>query len=210
MKCHPPSRLGTKLTEETKRKISKALKGRKRSEEEKKRMSILQKKTTNNGRFKPKPFDTYFDKGSGCWLWLGGKHKTGYGHYRFNGKIQTAHRVMWLKTFGEIPAGMCVCHKCDNPQCINPDHLFLGAHLDNMLDRDKKGRTNIKPAQVANKLLNLNDVESIRCIWQEKGNKNRGNKKSEGSVTYSDLGKEYGVTRHTIFSIVHNKNWKNG
>lgn len=83
--------------------------------------------------------------GSGCWLWTGAKLPKGYGQFhiaRVDGKAIHGypHRIMFLLAHGEIPAGMEVCHHCDNPPCCNPDHLFLGTHGDNMRDSSRKGR----------------------------------------------------------------------
>ena len=77
-----------------------------------------------------------------CWEWKAGKNTSGYGWFSFNGTQITSNRMVWLLINGEIPNGMCVCHKCDNPSCVNPDHLFLGTHLDNMKDKSIKGRHN--------------------------------------------------------------------
>ena len=77
---------------------------------------------------------------SGCWEWTYAIHKVGYGALsnKFGGGY--AHRAMWEAAFGEIPTGLYVLHKCDNRKCINPDHLFLGTHLDNIRDMQQKGR----------------------------------------------------------------------
>lgn len=77
---------------------------------------------------------------SGCWQWKGSSNKDGYGTTRYMGKSIMAHRLSFLLHGGEIPDGMCVLHSCDNPPCVNPDHLFLGTHQDNMDDMARKGR----------------------------------------------------------------------
>ena len=74
-----------------------------------------------------------------CWEWIGNKDKDGYGRLSLN-KIIRAHRYSWELYFGKIPGDLIICHRCDNPPCVNPDHLFIGTHLDNARDREKKGR----------------------------------------------------------------------
>lgn len=78
----------------------------------------------------------------GCWEWTGTKDKHGYGRVRVDQRKARAHRVAWEAFKGEIPAGLHVLHRCDNPGCVNPEHLFLGTHGDNMRDREAKGRGN--------------------------------------------------------------------
>ena len=89
----------------------------------------------------PEGFWVKADKTESCWLWQALKNKTGYGVVNYNYKTQLAHRVAWTLTHGDIPAGLYVCHKCDTPGCINPDHLFLGTQLENMRDMASKGRS---------------------------------------------------------------------
>lgn len=78
---------------------------------------------------------------AGCWLWLGSTSSRGYGYSGIKGAPSLAHRASYEAFSGPIPAGMCICHKCDTPACVNPDHLFAGTNLDNMRDMCAKGRS---------------------------------------------------------------------
>lgn len=75
-----------------------------------------------------------------CWHWMGARNAFGYGRMTHEGRLQVAHRLSWTEANGPIPDGLYALHKCDNPSCINPDHLFLGTYSDNLRDAWAKGR----------------------------------------------------------------------
>jgi len=134
---------------------------------------------------------------TGCLEWIGRNIKHfGYGAVGFKGKQLRTHRASWLIYRGEIPKGKLVCHKCDNPKCINVDHLFLGSYKENMEDMLKKRRG-----------VFVNGERQGLCKLNEKQVVEIRNKRASG-ILYKELAKEYGVAQNCIFSIVHRKTWK--
>lgn len=143
-------------------------------------------------------FASRVKKSEGCWEWLGYK-RNGYGQFWMNGKHYQAHRAAYEFATGSIPSGMCVCHTCDNPSCVNPDHLFIGTHQDNMADRDSKGRLNIqKGSDNSNAKLTDVDTHNIRSILQHI--KRRG--------ISAELAEIYGVNRSAISRVKLNRTYK--
>lgn len=134
-----------------------------------------------------------------CWLWMGAKNRHGYGQTRIIGKSVEAHRLAWILSNGEISKGLVVCHKCDNPLCCNPNHLFLGTQKDNAQDRENKKR-GVRNTGFAshNSKLSKNQVEEIRKRYS-------GGLDADYQKT---LSKEYRVSRSTIYRVVHEKCYK--
>ena len=85
-------------------------------------------------------FEQRVDKSAGCWVFIGSVDSAGYGLVRIKRRLKKAHRYSWEISFGKIPEGRLVLHRCDNPPCVRPDHLWLGSHADNSRDRDAKKR----------------------------------------------------------------------
>ena len=102
--------------------------------------------------------------GSGCHEWRGAGNDKGYGQIRTLDGIFYTHRVSFINAKGPIPRGMFVLHECDNPPCLNPDHLFLGTNLDNVRDMDMKGRR-VSAVGLGNARTKFPDevIESIRA-----------------------------------------------
>lgn len=103
-------------------------------------------------------FNAKVNKTEGCWLWTGAKKTSGYGNFFVNERYVLAHRASWEMVNGPIQDGLYVCHKCDTPSCVNPDHLFLGTPKDNQRDMYSKGRGN-RHAKLSHK-----EVAEIRLM----------------------------------------------
>lgn len=135
-----------------------------------------------------------------CWPWTGANDcQRGYGVVWNNGRKWKTHRYAYFVTNGGIPFGLLVCHRCDNPPCCNPNHLFLGTCRDNNNDMLQKGRANRERGEARyNARLKEEDVRQIRARYQ---------KRKVGGMGIDRLAEIYGVGRTMIQAIVTRKRW---
>lgn len=137
---------------------------------------------------------------NGCWPWTGHRIDTGYGRFYLGGKHRGTHRVAWTFTYGLIPDGLHVLHRCDNPPCCNPVHLWIGTHSDNMRDMVAKGRLGgrkgAKPGELHHGArLTYHQVEDIR-------------RRSALGERGCDLAVAFGVSTATISRIRNRRGWR--
>ncbi len=140
-------------------------------------------------------FEAGIDKSAGpdgCWQWLKCIVPTGYGQQAIRRKPYTTHRIAWALWRGPIPSKLHVCHTCDNRACVNPRHLFLGTHADNMRDMYRKSRRKAARGEQASKAkLTASQVLAIR----------------KDPRTLRAIGADYGVCHSNILAIKQRKHW---
>ena len=139
-----------------------------------------------------------------CWPWLAGRGKNGYGWFRSaSGDQRGAHRSSWELSIGPIPPGLCVCHSCDNPPCVNPAHLWLGTHTDNNVDKMVKGRAS-------------KGESHSKCLHPARGERARSKLSSDavlkirelaGTISQSKIGVMFGISQAHVSEIVLRKVW---
>lgn len=130
-----------------------------------------------------------------CKLWTGARSGDGYGTVTIKGKQLAAHRVAWEEANGSIQSGLWVLHRCDNPLCVNPEHLFLGTAKDNTQDCIRKGRRNTRRGSMLPQAkLDEETVRQIRAL--------------AGTKRQSKIAREFGVSDATVSLIVRGKLWQ--
>jgi hypothetical protein len=134
---------------------------------------------------------------NGCWEWTGKLYRNGYGNFQFKGISYLAHRISYKLEYGQIENNLFALHKCDNRKCINPEHLFLGTHIDNMKDMTNKNRqADFKGVQKYNSKLNDDAVIYIRNNYIPFKNMAK------------DLAEKYGVSTQIIYNVANGNIWK--
>lgn len=133
-----------------------------------------------------------------CWTWQSKKYTNGYGCFRWRLRGYLAHRVSCWLSHGYLPSNMLVCHKCDNPQCVNPSHLFLGDYADNCKDKMDKGRGNIQKGERNGKTF-LSDVQVSEIKWLLENT----------DLMQQEIADMYSIPNvNTVSRIKNNKRWQ--
>lgn len=169
-------------------------------------MGFKTKETTIRGRLLERIIK---DVDTGCWVWTGHAIRPNrnashcYGVISIwnpetkRGRAETTHRLSYREFVGEIPAGMCVMHKCDNPRCINPEHLAIGTQTQNMADMYAKGRNGASRGENHSQTkITIAQVKAIRADYAV-------------GATQSSLAAKYGLSKCNVWNIVNFKSWKN-
>ena len=148
------------------------------------------------------------ERGPGCWEWKASRSRQGYGQFGMDRggprwSNSPAHRVAWEFTYGPIPSGLLICHRCDNPPCCNPEHLFLGTVSENAVDSVAKGRWMVhrhrnQPCGERNINAKLTEA-AVRDIRR---------RYAEGGISQQTLADEYGVGQTKISAVVRRQTWR--
>lgn len=150
---------------------------------------------------KPEAFWRHVEKTDGCWIWIGGTRQAinsniRYGRFGINNVTWAAHRFSWKLTHGKLARTIQVLHNCDNGLCVNPSHLFVGTHQDNMRDRNEKGRAARNYGNLNGQAkLSAHDIVPIRCLY-------------DSGKTMAEIAHRYSVSRPCISLILSRKNWR--
>ncbi len=132
-----------------------------------------------------------------CWEWKGMRQHSGHGRISWNGRLEAAHRIAWMFTYGPIPEGKVIRHSCDNPPCCNPAHLLIGTQLDNIADRVARGRTRSAKGEAnPGAKLTQSDVDFIREQYATE------------RMNQTQLARKFGVALHTVWGIIRNTHWR--
>ena len=134
---------------------------------------------------------------NGCWEWTGYRSPKGYGKFVFDGG-SLAHRFSYLLYKGGIPEGMQVCHTCDNPSCVSPDHLWLGTNRENQMDCIKKGRAFRNSPKGSHNGLSKITEKDVRKIRDMRKN----------GVSKPKIAKLFNITSSNVYYIVSKRTWK--
>ena len=178
-----------------------------------KSIATRQRRARKREKTVPEWFWSFVEKTDSCWWWRGSVGRNGYGRVSMNRHWHYAHRLAWQITHGPIPPGFFVCHTCDQPPCVNPDHLFLGTPADNIHDARTKKRLRPNPpsgsqhwtrqhpdrvrrGEANNKAkLTATEVKAIRKAYQD-------------GCSQTELAHRYGIKQSSVWKVLAGHTWK--
>lgn len=167
------------------------------------------------GRVKIDPVKRFFNrvnKTKSCWIYKSPILKNGYGIFNLgHGKQMTSHRYSWTIYFGSIPKGLCICHKCDVRNCVNPKHLFMGTQKSNMIDmaNKRRGAIGIKNGQYTHPEKTARGIRNFNSKITPEIAKEIRKEYHAFQPSIIKLTKKYGFkSPYSIFCILHNITWK--
>ena len=133
---------------------------------------------------------------SGCYIWTGASATGNYPQIRLGTETWAAHRIAYYLAHGDIPQNLCVCHRCDNTLCVNPEHLFLGTDSDNNLDKVQKGRQ-ISLKGLRHYRTHLNEAD-IRTIFQLRAS----------GFKQKQISERFGISKENVSTILQRRTWR--
>jgi hypothetical protein len=140
-----------------------------------------------------------------CWQWVASKNHDGYGQFGLKGRSVRSHRIAYILANGLIPDGMFVCHRCDNPSCCNPAHLFIGTCADNNSDKLAKGR-NVPPPPNSTKTRRRGEKHHLAKLSEADVMEIR--RRASLGETGTALGKEFGIGQQQASRLIKGKSWE--
>lgn len=167
------------------------------------------------------------ERGDGCWTWTGHRSRAGYGKFQIDGRAVPAHRVALMMTGATFLPGQMACHRCDNPSCVNPNHLYIGTAKDNARDKLLRGRSNnptgdrhgshTKPESTPRgdkhytrrrpDLVRRGERHPNAKITPETVAAIRGMAEEKPSRTQADIAAMFGICQSAVSQIIHRKKW---